>query len=70
MDPFVIKGNSLGDHDWAGQPTWYTGTGAAGKWEDISCRSRFRYDINHYLATAGSSYKSIEVPPLPCMLSR
>ena len=39
----------------------YTGFGAGGKWEDLNCVAHFRYDVNGYLASAGSRYKTVEV---------
>ena len=63
-----ITGNSLGDVDLAANATlndtraWYTGNGAAGKWESMtSCAPQFRYDLEAYLATHNSHYKSLQV---------
>ncbi|DBA94745.1 TPA: hypothetical protein ACH3X1_002294 [Trebouxia sp. C0004] len=41
--------------------SWYTGYGAAGKWEPISQGAcpNFREDLNTYLSTAGSNSKSL-----------
>ncbi|KAK9861450.1 hypothetical protein WJX84_003151 [Apatococcus fuscideae] len=40
---------------------WYTGYGAAGKWESMtSCAPQFRYDLEAYLATHNSHYKSLQ----------
>ena len=38
----------------------YTGFGAAGKWEDLNCVAHFRFDVNGYLAGAGSRYKTVD----------
>lgn len=38
----------------------YTGFGAGGKWEDLNCVAHFRFDVNGYLAGAGSRYKTVE----------
>ena len=54
-------GNSLGDENWSGGDTWYTGYGATGKEEQLDCGARFKQDINNYLATAGTHYKSVQV---------
>ncbi len=62
MDPFVISGNSLGARDWDGRSSqWYTGSADSGHWEDINCGAHFRYDMNSYLSTAGTKYKSVQV---------
>ena len=42
--------------------SWYTGYGAGGKWETItSCDPQFRHDLEIYLATHNSHYKSLQV---------
>ena len=62
MDPFVISGNSLGARDWDGRSSqWYTGSADSGHWEDINCGAHFKYDMNSYLSTAGTKYKSVQV---------
>ena len=45
----------------------YTGFGLAGKWEDLNCVAHFRFDVDAYLARAGSRYKTVEAraPALP-----
>ena len=62
-----ITGNSLGDVDLAANTTlndtraWYTGYNATGKWESMtSCAPQFRYDLEAYLATHTSHYKSLQ----------
>ena len=62
VDPFTIRGNSLGAKDWNGcSNEWYTGSGDSGHWEDINCGAHFRYDLNNYLATAGTKIRSVQV---------
>ena len=69
MDPFRVSGNSLGAHDWDGRPArWFTGADSTGRWEDISCGARFKADMNAYLGTAGTKYRSIQVPPGPACI--
>lgn len=43
--------------------SWYTGFGAAGKWEGLSQDAcpNFREDLEAYLSTAGSNSKSLLV---------
>jgi hypothetical protein len=61
VDNFRITGNSLGGQDWDGRSgEWYTGTADGGMWEDISCGARFKSDLNWYLQTAGTHYKSVQ----------
>ena len=62
VDPFTISGNSLGARDWDGRSSqWYTGSADSGHWEDINCGAHFKYDMNNYLSTAGTKYKSVQV---------
>lgn len=62
VDPFKIGGNSLGAKDWNGcSNEWYTGSGDSGHWEDINCGAHFKYDLNNYLATAGTKFRSVQV---------
>ena len=62
VDPFKISGNSLGAHDWNGcSNEWYTGSGDSGHWEDINCGAHFKYNLNNYLATAATKFKSVQV---------
>ena len=62
VDPFNIRGNSLGAHDWDGRSSqWYTGSADSGHWEDINCGAHFKSDMNSYLSTAGTKYKSVQV---------
>lgn len=62
-----IAGNSLGSRDWTANATlttnsWFTGFGAAGKWENIvSCGARLSYDLGVYLANHNSSFKNLQV---------
>ena len=62
-----IAGNSLGSRDWTANSTlttnaWFTGFGAAGKWENIvSCPARLSYDLGVYLANHNSSFKNLQV---------
>ncbi|KAK9838224.1 hypothetical protein WJX84_012014 [Apatococcus fuscideae] len=61
-----IAGNSLGSRDWTANSTlttnsWFTGFGAAGKWESItSCPARLSYDLGVYLAGHNSTYKNLQ----------
>lgn len=60
VDNFTIRGNSLGSQDWGGDSTWFTGYGQSGKEEQLDCGARFKFDINVYLNTSASKYKTIQ----------
>ena len=64
IDNFTIQGNSLGAEEWDGTDTWYTGFGSTGKFEQLDCGARFKYDMNNYLSSAGSQYKTVQVSHL------
>lgn len=61
VDNFTIVGNALGSRDWDGSTTWFTGFGQNSKEEQLECGARFKYDVNGYLASAGSKFKSVQV---------
>ena len=61
VDNFTIKGNSLGTVNWQGAAEWNTGFGVTSKNEQLDCGARFKQDVNNYLNTSGSQYKSVQV---------
>lgn len=61
MQNVTISGNSLGSQSWDGRNgEWYTGDGLSGHWEDLQC-DRFASDMNNYLATATTRYRTVAV---------
>lgn len=64
VNNFTIAGNSLSDRNWSGGATWPTGFGAAAKEEQLDCGARFKVDLNAYLASAGSRYKTVQASSL------
>ena len=61
VQKFTIQGNSLGSLDWQGGEVWFTGYGDQAKGEQLDCGARFKPDINAYLASSGSRFKTIQV---------
>lgn len=61
VDNFTIKGNSLGTLNWQGNSEWNTGFGVNSKNEQLECGARFKLDVNNYLNTSGSRYKTVQV---------
>jgi hypothetical protein len=62
VEDFRIAGNSLGGYDWDGRSgQWWTGSTDAGHWEDINCGAHFKSDLDWYLSSAGTRYRSIQV---------
>ncbi|KAK9904758.1 hypothetical protein WJX75_001986 [Coccomyxa subellipsoidea] len=61
VEDFRIAGNSLGGYDWDGRSgQWWTGSTDAGHWEDINCGAHFKSDLDWYLSSAGTRYRSIQ----------
>ena len=60
VDNFTVKGNSLGTLNWQGAAEWNTGYGVNNKQEQLDCGARFKPDINNYLNTSGSQYKTVQ----------
>ncbi len=66
MEDFKVSGNSLGAYDWDGRSgQWWTGGTDGGHWEDINCGAHFKYDLNYYLQSAGTHWRSVQVCGLP-----
>ncbi|CAL8464697.1 g4232 [Coccomyxa elongata] len=61
VEDFKISGNSLGGYDWDGRSgQWWTGSTDSGHWEDINCGAHFKYDLDYYLQSAGTHWRSVE----------